>query len=84
MSFARVRRAVPEGPIPGGRVPKERSWRGGAALCRSVTALPARCTLVAVPLLFTRVLFRLLCLYGILKLRCWMLNVLTNRLTVLM
>ncbi|CAG9575587.1 unnamed protein product [Danaus chrysippus] len=47
---ARVRR-VPEGLIPGGRVPKERSWRGGAAVCRSVTAVPARCTLV-VPLLF--------------------------------
>ncbi|CAB3257152.1 unnamed protein product [Arctia plantaginis] len=36
------------GLIPGGRVPEERSRRGGAAVCRSVTALPARRALAAV------------------------------------
>lgn len=36
------------GLIPGGRVPEERSRRGGAAVCRSVTAPPARRALAAV------------------------------------
>ncbi|CAK1548214.1 unnamed protein product [Leptosia nina] len=45
--LARVREAPIEGPIPGGRVPEERSRRGVAALCRSVTAPPLRRVVVS-------------------------------------
>lgn len=41
-------RGKPRVRTPGGRVPEERSRRGGAAVCRSVTAVPARRALAAV------------------------------------